>query len=100
MISFILTGLVLFFIWFVYFFSKDIWKHRKNLESGSWAKTGIIGFVVNFFGGKFSFGWPQLSDSVVDLFREEYRLPLIPPHEAAILAALAEHALPLLLVLL
>ena len=49
MISFILTGLVLFFIWFVYFFSKDIWKHKNILENGSWTKTGIIGFVVNFF---------------------------------------------------
>jgi uncharacterized membrane protein YfcA len=49
MILFILIALVLFSIWFIYFFSMDIWKHRKNLEKGSWTKTGIIGFVVNFF---------------------------------------------------
>ena len=74
---------------------------RVSIGAVFWqsGQTKIQGFVVDFVGGKFSFGWPQLSDSVVDLFREEYRLPLIPPHEAAILAALAEHALPLLLVL-
>ena len=49
MILFILIALVLFSIWFIYFFSMDIWKHRKNLEKGSWTKIGIIGFVVNFF---------------------------------------------------
>lgn len=36
---------------------------------------------------------------VVDLFRDEYRLPLIPPEIAAPLATVAEHGLPLLLVL-
>jgi len=33
------------------------------------------------------------------LFEQEYALPLIPPHWAAVLAVLAEHALPILLVL-
>lgn len=36
---------------------------------------------------------------VVDLFRDEYRLPVIPPEWAAPLATVAEHVLPLLLVL-
>jgi uncharacterized membrane protein YfcA len=49
MILFILTGLILFSIWFMYIFSNDVWKHRKQMESGSWVKTGIIGFLVNFF---------------------------------------------------
>lgn len=44
-------------------------------------------------------GWFTLKDSTVELFRYEYMLPLIPPETAAPLAAFAEHALPLLLVL-
>ncbi|MFD2183603.1 DoxX family protein [Rhodoplanes azumiensis] len=40
-----------------------------------------------------------LSDSAVDLFREEYRLPLVDPALAATAAAVAEHLFPVLLVL-
>jgi putative oxidoreductase len=36
---------------------------------------------------------------VVDLFRDEYRLPLIPPEIAAPLAAFAEHFFPILILL-
>ncbi len=43
-------------------------------------------------------GW-HLSDSAVDLFREEYRLPLIDPSIAAHAAAFAEHFFPALLVI-
>ena len=49
MITIIWIGLILFAIWFVYFFAKDIWLHRNELENASWIKTGVIGFVVNFF---------------------------------------------------
>ncbi|PNG26912.1 DoxX family protein [Methylocella silvestris] len=43
-------------------------------------------------------GW-RLSDSAVDLFRDEYRLPLIDPSIAAHLSAFAEHFFPFLLVI-
>jgi putative oxidoreductase len=43
-------------------------------------------------------GW-RLSDSAIDLFRDEYRLPLIDPSIAAHIAAFAEHFFPVLLVL-
>jgi putative oxidoreductase len=43
-------------------------------------------------------GW-HVSDNAIYLFREEYKLPLIDPVIAAHLAALAEHAFPILLVL-
>jgi putative oxidoreductase len=43
-------------------------------------------------------GW-QLNDNVRYLFREEYRLPWIDPDLAAMVAATAEHVLPLLLLL-
>ena len=49
MITIIWIGLILFAIWFVYFFAQDIWLHRNELENASWIKTGVIGFVVNFF---------------------------------------------------
>jgi len=44
-------------------------------------------------------GWLHVSDSAIELFRTEYRLPLLPPEIAAHLAAYAEHAFPVLLVL-
>jgi UDP-N-acetylmuramyl pentapeptide phosphotransferase/UDP-N-acetylglucosamine-1-phosphate transferase len=33
----------------MYVFTVDIIKNRNNLENVSWVKTGLIGFVVNFF---------------------------------------------------
>lgn len=43
-------------------------------------------------------GW-GLSDFAVELFRSEYRLPLIDPVIAAYLAAFAEHLFPVMLVI-
>jgi len=43
-------------------------------------------------------GW-RLSASAVELFRNEYRLPLVDPTLAATSAAIAEHVFPILLVL-
>jgi len=44
-------------------------------------------------------GFLTLTEGAYTLFREEYRVPLIPPEYAAHLAAYAEHLFPLLLVL-
>ncbi len=44
-------------------------------------------------------GLLTINDSAYALFRDEYRLPLVPPEIAAHLAAYAEHLFPLLLVL-
>ncbi|MDI3380711.1 DoxX family protein [Xenophilus aerolatus] len=44
-------------------------------------------------------GWLHVTDGAVELFRTEYHLPLLPPEIAAHLAAYAEHAFPILLVL-
>ena len=41
--------LVILAIWFIYIFAVDILKNKNNLEKVSWVKTGLIGFVVNFF---------------------------------------------------
>jgi putative oxidoreductase len=44
-------------------------------------------------------GWFTVSDSAYLLFREEYKLPLLPPELAAHMATVAEHVFPILLVL-
>jgi putative oxidoreductase len=43
-------------------------------------------------------GLLTVSDSAYTLFREEYKVPLLPPELAAHLAAYAEHLFPILLV--
>ena len=60
-------------------------------------QTKVEGFAVDLVDGNFQFGWPHLSPNAIALFREEYKLPLLPPEWAAPMAALAEHVLPLLL---
>ncbi len=74
---------------------------RFSLAAVFWnsGQTKIQGFVLNIVSGDFTLGWPQLSDSAVALFQDEYKLPLISPEIAAPLAAAAEHLLPLLLLI-
>ena len=43
-------------------------------------------------------GW-KISDMAVELFREEYKVPLLPPELAATLATVAEHVFPIMLVI-
>lgn len=62
-------------------------------------QTKIQGFALDPLAGRFEWGIPAYSDSVLDLFRDEYRLPLVSPEIAAPLAILAEHLFPILLVL-
>lgn len=74
---------------------------RFSIAAVFWksGQTKVQGLAVDIVNGEFSWGWPRLSDSVVDLFRDEYHLPLISPEAAATLAAFAEHLLPILLLL-
>lgn len=62
-------------------------------------QTKIEGLAIDIVSGSFELGLPRLSSSAVDLFRDEYQLPLISPELGATLAALGEHVLPLLLLL-
>jgi len=62
-------------------------------------QTKVEGFALDLVEGRFEPGLPRLSATAVDLFRDEYRLPLLPPETAALLAATAEHLLPALLLL-
>ncbi len=49
MITFVWISLAVLAIWYSIVLIKDFLKHKKNLEPVSWVKTGLIGFVVNFF---------------------------------------------------
>ncbi len=60
------------------------------------ARIGIAGVFWRSGQTKVD-GW-QVTDSAIYLFEEEYAVPLLPPELAANMAALAEHLLPMLLI--
>ncbi len=72
---------------------------RFSLAGVFWrsGQTKVEGFAIDLVDGRVDLGWPRLSANAVDLFREEYRLPLLPPEWGALLAATGEHMLPALL---
>ena len=72
---------------------------RFSIAAVFWksGQTKVEGLAVDLVDGQFMLGWPHLSSSAVDLFRDEYKLPLLPPEWGAPLAAFGEHLLPLLL---
>ena len=74
---------------------------RFSIAAVFWksGQTKVQGLAIDLVRGEFHLGWPHLSDSAVALFREEYKLPLVPPEMAAPLAACAEHFFPLLILL-
>ena len=74
---------------------------RFSIAAGLWksGQTKIEGLAIDIVDGRFSLGWPRLADSAVALFRDEYKVPLIPPELAAPLAAFAEHLLPVLILI-
>ncbi len=74
---------------------------RFSIAAVFWksGQTKLEGLAVDIVSGEFQLGWPRLSDNAVALFREEYRLPLLPPEWGALLAATGEHVLPLMLLL-
>lgn len=74
---------------------------RFSIAAVFWksGQTKVQGFAIDIVSGEFSLGMPRLSDSVVDLFQSEYKLPLIPPELAAPMAAFAEHLFPLLVLI-
>jgi putative oxidoreductase len=62
-------------------------------------QTKVEGLAVDPVAGQWTLGWPRLAPGTVDLFRDEYALPVLPPELAATLAATAEHVFPVLLLL-
>jgi putative oxidoreductase len=62
--------------------------------------TRVAVAAIFFYSGRTKVeGFLTLTDSAYELFRTEYKLPLVPPEIAAHLAAYSEHLFPLLLVL-
>lgn len=74
---------------------------RFSIAAVFWksGQTKIEGLAIDIVSGTFTLGVPRLSDNAVFLFREEYKLPLLPPELGATLAALGEHILPVLILL-
>ena len=74
---------------------------RFSIAAVFWksGQTKIEGFALDIIDGRFQLGWPRLSESAVDLFRDEYWLPFLSPELAAPLAAFAEHLFPFLLLI-
>jgi putative oxidoreductase len=74
---------------------------RFSIAAVFWksGQTKVEGFAIDIVSGEFTLGMPRLSDSVVGLFRDEFRLPIIPPEIAAPMAAFAEHLFPILILI-
>lgn len=72
---------------------------RFSIAAVFWlsGQTKIEGFAINIINGEFVFGWPTLASSTIFLFQYEYQLPLIPADIAAVLATIAEHVFPILI---
>ena len=74
---------------------------RVGIGATFWlsGQTKIEGLMLDPIGLHAELGWPHVSAGAIELFRDEYALPLLSPEFAAPLAAFAEHFFPLLLVL-
>jgi putative oxidoreductase len=72
------------------------WVSHALLALGARAALGAIFFLS---GRTKVEGLLTVTDSAYALFRDEYKVPLLPPEIAAHMAAYAEHLLPILLVL-
>lgn len=72
---------------------------RFSIAAVFWksGQTKVEGFAIDLVEGTFNLGWPKLGASTVDLFKDEYRLPILPPELAAVLATIAEHVFPALI---
>jgi putative oxidoreductase len=72
---------------------------RFSIAAVFWksGQTKIEGFAVDLVEGRFEPGIPKFSDTAIDLFRDEYKLPIVPPELAALLATVAEHVFPVLI---
>lgn len=74
---------------------------RFSIAAVFWksGQTKVEGFAVDLVEGTFQLGWPRLGPSTVELFRDEYKLPVLPPELAAVLATIAEHVFPVLILI-
>jgi putative oxidoreductase len=72
---------------------------RFSIAAVFWksGQTKIEGFAIDLVEGRFTLGVPRFADSTIDLFKDEYNLPFIPPELAAVLATIGEHVFPVLI---
>ncbi|MFC7609097.1 DoxX family protein [Teichococcus aestuarii] len=70
-----------------------------TLEDGLLLASRVFPAAIFWQSGRTKVEGFALAPGTVELFRDEYALPLLDPGVAAVLAAAAEHAFPLLLVL-
>lgn len=73
---------------------------RLGLAATFWlsGQSKVEGFTLDILGETpFVWGIPHVTGGAVALFANEYRLPLLSPDVAALLAATAEHLFPVLL---
>ena len=81
------------------------WNRLADHVSG-WVSHGLLAFCARLALGAIFFqsgrtkveGFLTVTEGTYTLFREEYRVPLLPPEIAAHLATYGEHLLPVLLV--
>ena len=66
---------------------------RFSIAAVFWksGQTKVEGFAIDLIEGTFKLGMPHFSNSAIDLFRDEYKVPVLPPEVAAFMAASAEH---------
>lgn len=86
--------------------ARGLWNRVADMLSGLVGHAGLafidrlaIGAIFFLSGRTKVEGVLTISDSAYALFREEYKLPLIPPEIAAHIATYAEHFFPILIVL-
>ncbi|MBL0141803.1 MAG: DoxX family protein [Betaproteobacteria bacterium] len=85
---------------------RSSWNRIAEAISG-FVSDGLLALFARFALGSIFFlsgrtkveGFLTVTEGAFTLFREEYKVPLLPPEIAAHLAAYAEHLLPVLLVL-
>lgn len=72
---------------------------RFSIAAVFWksGQTKIEGLAIDLVTGNFQLGWPRLQDSTVYLFQEEYQVPLLSAEFAAVMATIAEHVFPILI---
>lgn len=72
---------------------------RFSIAAVFWksGQTKVEGFAIDIISGEYHFGIPHLSESALELFKTEYRVPLLPPELAAPMAAFNEHFFSILI---
>ena len=74
---------------------------RFSIAAVFWksGQTKVEGFAIDLIEGRFTLGIPHFSESAIDLFKDEFKLPFVPPEVGALMAATAEHVFPVLLLI-